>query len=709
MHPTSADFWTSTSKTCAPHCPLDHPGPGPAETTPSDPPVHLDQADPPVSRNADDAAPLWLPRPEAAHLSRAANGTYYLRLVVPERVRAQYPGLPHELRRSTKTSQKAPALRRAREMCRELVTSLARPNTHMLVSSSPSTPPCQQGFRIEYLDGVLHTQVYPGANAHTLSLMAQVLPLFAQQPAAQWPAPPLPAQIPAAGGAPGWTGASAPGGLMHAPTQAQSPGPFQPAAPAGTPIEQPESARIAGEQDGTGTAQVAAGTSNTPAPLGIVWLSEAIDDWRENGPCRLSSHTWTFSYEPSFRVLRELLGNERRDIEQPDGTIVPNQWDIRVCDLTRGHIEQLQKLLKRMPKRQGQRQDGVEAQTLIAQAQAKKLPVQTPANVAKKLRHMYPFFKYAVRKEWISASIGGAFKLALEAADARSDVVSKAKGVHKAGAVALSAEELRRTYESEAYIAGALKRDWMHWCDPLRLYTGARVSEISQLHTNDIFEIEGVACISIINDAPKGDGTDSDSVGSISQANTLEEYRRLKNSASRRILPVHPELIRLGFLDWVRQRQEMAGPNPCLLFSGLKWAPKSGYGRRPSEHTLDLLKAAKVWEMRRKVGHSLRSSCAQELERVGMPGALIDRFLGHSLGTEREQAYSETNHGPAYPVRIALEFLKKTDFGVKFPSMTEIAALRRAKWAQEKKDARPIAKGSPKPAPTSNVPEAPAT
>ncbi len=66
--------------------------------------------------------------------SRASNGTDYLRQVVPERVRAQYPGLPHDLRRSTKTSQMAPALCRARKMCRELVSSLARPNTHMLVS-----------------------------------------------------------------------------------------------------------------------------------------------------------------------------------------------------------------------------------------------------------------------------------------------------------------------------------------------------------------------------------------------------------------------------------------------------------------------------------------------------------------------------------------------------------------------------------------------
>jgi hypothetical protein len=32
---------------------------------------------------------------------------------------------------------------------------------------------------------------------------------------------------------------------------------------------------------------------------------------------------------------------------------------------------------------------------------------------------------------------------------------------------------------------------WKYWVDPMRLYTGARVSEISQLYTNDMIEVEG--------------------------------------------------------------------------------------------------------------------------------------------------------------------------------------------------------------------------
>jgi integrase len=173
----------------------------------------------------------------------------------------------------------------------------------------------------------------------------------------------------------------------------------------------------------------------------------------------------------------------------------------------------------------------------------------------------------------------------------------------------------------------------------------------------------------------------------LSKATSFEEYRRLKNKASRRIIPIAPQLIELGFLDFVRERQEAVGRHPGLLFLGLTWQPKSGYGRRPSEHTLDLLKAAEVWERRRKVGHSLRASCTQELQRVGMSGELLDRYLGHSTRTVREKNYNEGALGPAYPVRIALEYLRKMDFGVRFPTYAEIKE-KRVEWARQQQLAR---------------------
>lgn len=625
----------------------------------------------------------WRPRPNASHLSRAHNGVYYVRLMIPDHVRALRPDLPREIRRSTKTTAKQPALRHARQICEELVTSLTFPDSTMLVPTVSASPPRKNGFVIEFFNGEFQGQLYPGADAQTLDRYVRTLSAISEQssnPAVAAQQLPLPAtsgaemQMDDFGGA-----ADSAGGPRRTQHQGQSAISVQ-SSPGSV-------SKVLGRQDDQRdpplehAKQAEAGEVHR-----ITWLSEAIQKWRTNGGIRFSAHTWKYSYEPSFRMMRELLATERRDIPQPDGSIVQNYLDVRVRALTREAIEDLGVSLRKMPAQQGKRPK-VEAPTLLAQAEEKHLPVHSAGNVAQRLRHMLPFFDHAAEKEWIAEGVLSEFKLLLKDADARADNAAAFSEVRKAGTVALTTEDLKSIYESDLYVQGAVKRDWMYWSDPGRLYSGARVSEFAQLFTDDIVVIDGIPCFSFVNDTPRKPLDDHEFGGILSKATSFEEYRRLKNKASRRIIPIAPQLIELGFMEFVRERQQAVGRHPGLLFLGLNWQPKSGYGRRPSEHTLDLLKAAEVWQRRRKVGHSLRASCTQKLQEVGMTGELLDRYLGHSTRTVREKNYNEGAHGPAYPVAIALDFLRKMDFGVKFPTYAEIKQ-KRAEWAREKQLAR---------------------
>ena len=72
----------------------------------------------------------------------------------------------------------------------------------------------------------------------------------------------------------------------------------------------------------------AAFDTTSPAP---VWLSDAIEDWRLNGPNRFSEESWVHTYAATFRVLREVIGNKRRTIKLSDGSEQHNAPDIRVC------------------------------------------------------------------------------------------------------------------------------------------------------------------------------------------------------------------------------------------------------------------------------------------------------------------------------------------------------------------------------------------
>lgn len=73
--------------------------------------------------------------------------------------------------------------------------------------------------------------------------------------------------------------------------------------------------------------------------------------------------------------------------------------------------------------------------------------------------------------------------------------------------------------------------DAAYWVPIIALYTGARIGELAQLKTDDISVIDGVPLLHI-TDAGEG--------------------QRVKSSASIRSLPIHPELIRLGLLEYVQ-------------------------------------------------------------------------------------------------------------------------------------------------------------
>ena len=141
---------------------------------------------------------------------------------------------------------------------------------------------------------------------------------------------------------------------------------------------------------------------------------------------------------------------------------------------------------------------------------------------------------------------------------------------------------LKTLFEQHAFLTGAIRADWSYWIPLLCLYEGLRVSEASQLYTNDVVAVDGVWCLSVISDASDDDEDGPPTRSSLNVARSADEFRRLKNPSSRRIVPIHPKLIELGFLEFVRRVTD-SSPRAWHLFYGLKWEPKSMFGRKPSE------------------------------------------------------------------------------------------------------------------------------
>src|SRR4029453_4449371 len=118
---------------------------------------------------------------------------------------------------------------------------------------------------------------------------------------------------------------------------------------------------------------------------------------------------------------------------------------------------------------------------------------------------------------------------------------------------------------------------WLPW---LGLYTAARLEELGQLRTGDVKHENDVDYFAI----EPGDG------------------KRVKTKSSRRCVPIHPELIKLGFLGFVDGQRRAGG---ARLFPELKatsyGSVTAGWSKFWSRHT----RALGVGDPR-KVFHSFR-------------------------------------------------------------------------------------------------------
>jgi integrase len=172
------------------------------------------------------------------------------------------------------------------------------------------------------------------------------------------------------------------------------------------------------------------------------------------------------------------------------------------------------------------------------------------------------------------------------------------------------------------------------WVAAVALYTGARLEEIAQLKTSDVRE-EGAngATVTII-DVHNGGSN------------------KLKNESSARFIPVHSELVRAGFLDYVKALK--AGP----LFPGLVRRESKGgkLGARLGELFRKKLVALKL----KRDGlcfHSFRHTVATALRRASVLQEDAARVLGHAVEGESYGTYAQA--GPELiDVKATVEKIK---------------------------------------------------
>ena len=131
------------------------------------------------------------------------------------------------------------------------------------------------------------------------------------------------------------------------------------------------------------------------------------------------------------------------------------------------------------------------------------------------------------------------------------------------------------------------------WLVLIAAYTGARLSEIAQLTKTDISTQGHLVKISINNNNQK----------------------RIKNNSSIREIPAHIRLLKLGFKEWVEEKE-----------SNLFQKPARNFGAWFNNTYLPLL------EIEDKSFHWLRHTVISILTDKRVPLPFIAQLAGHSTG-----------------------------------------------------------------------------
>lgn len=174
----------------------------------------------------------------------------------------------------------------------------------------------------------------------------------------------------------------------------------------------------------------------------------------------------------------------------------------------------------------------------------------------------------------------------------------------------------------------AIMHDAFYWVPLLLYYTGARREELCKLQPEDVREEGGIPLIYI----------DFTRVG------------RVKNDHSVRPVPLHSELIRLGFLDFVAECRRRKYE---VLFPELYAANESqGYGDVYYKN---------VWSNIRRKGelsdettnHGMRHRFSTELKVKKVFSEFRRDLMGHAGANISEERYSEL--GPLIELRNVVE------------------------------------------------------
>jgi integrase len=181
-----------------------------------------------------------------------------------------------------------------------------------------------------------------------------------------------------------------------------------------------------------------------------------------------------------------------------------------------------------------------------------------------------------------------------------------------------------------------------YWVPLLAMFNGLRCNEACQLEVSDLLTVEGVPCIRVT------DETDEEQEGG-------RKGKSVKNKTSKTTVPIHPRLLAMGFLEFVKTRT-VAGDG-SQLFPELPRNREGRYSDIFSKWFRRFLTAAIPGQKVKASFHSFRHNF-RDAERL----AKINPDIALRLGRWAAENSAANAYGEGFPLPLLRDELAKVDY-----------------------------------------------
>lgn len=232
--------------------------------------------------------------------------------------------------------------------------------------------------------------------------------------------------------------------------------------------------------------------------------------------------------------------------------------------------------------------------------------------------------------------------------------------------------DLKAIFESKFFSDHMYAHPYQYWLPILAIFTGARINELSQLHTGDIiFDDESETwCVKFFPDRKKG--------------------QKLKNEKAKRLIPLNHKVIDLGFIEFLQERKKSARKDESIqLFTGLT-LQRDGYGKNSSRWFNEVFKRYLGYKPNDgKVFHSFRRNVISQLKQFlltlnfGKIDIVTKAIVGHKGDVDITWDYYASDFRPAILKRVIDHIRWPVNFSpYKHPD--DQSAKRLRTWLKEK-------------------------